>query len=112
MSAKIIDEYHDMKNAIEMENDDLRKKRRKFSAPRLAILSGEDIKANKLVPIKVLNIHHQMGDEKSLIALIQFSSDEDDKKETGYVPAGWANEHCSAMVIKFYESRIFWKNKQ
>lgn len=70
-------------------------------------LSGKEIVKNRLIPEKVLNIFHVKNDEKSLIAHIQFKN----RSEPAYVSAPWANRHCPQMVIKFYESRIYWQQQ-
>lgn len=70
-------------------------------------ISEKDILKNRLIPEKVLNIFHTKGDEKSLIAQIQFRN----RSEPAYVSSSWANKHCAQMVIKFYESRIYWQQQ-
>lgn len=70
-------------------------------------LLGKDIVKNRLIPEKVLNIFHVKNDEQSLVAHIRFRN----RPEPAYVSAPWANKHCAQLVIKFYESRIYWQQQ-
>lgn len=73
----------------------------------IRFLCKGDIDAMKLVPERVLNIFHVRDDEKNLIVRIQFKN----RSEPAHVSASWANENCPQLVIKFYESRIYWLQK-
>lgn len=70
--------------------------------------SNEDIEASQLSPKKVLNIFHMVRSEKDLVAQIKFEHLDEPK----FVHASWANQHCPQLVIQFYESRIFWRERR
>lgn len=70
-------------------------------------LSADYIREQNLLPKKVLNITHIKGEQKNLVAEIQFDGEDD----PAFVFIDWANEHCPQLVISFYESRILWEKK-
>lgn len=71
------------------------------------MLSGQDIEKSGLKPQKIHNIFHIHGNEKILVAVMQFSN----RTDLAFVRTTWANVHCPQLVIQFYESRIFWREK-
>lgn len=86
--------------------------RRRDSAPKRNYLLSSDllpedyINKNNYEPTKVLNIYHLQDDKKCLVALLQFKN-----RNNGFVRAEWANKRCPDLMIKFYENRIFWRQK-
>lgn len=60
-----------------------------------------------LEPEKVISINRLSENGMELVALIKFKNCNEPK----FVRASWANRHCAQLVIKFYESRIFWREK-
>lgn len=116
VSAKLIDDYHDSlrkqsKNSVSEKmiseyNETPRLKRRHLMVDDL--LSPNEIEARNLVPKKVLNIFHMLNNEKELVVLVQFNNN----VSREFVSAEWANKHCPQLVIEFYESRIYWRDKR
>lgn len=127
-SEEMINEYHNSlkkkfgtKNSVkkeainvkqEIQDDDATSSKTK-SNKRTYLLPGDlltaaEIEENQWVPKKVVNIYHMMKNENDLVALMQFKN----QNSLHFVKASWANEHCPQLVIKFYETRISWREKQ
>lgn len=71
------------------------------------LLQDKMVNEYGLEPEKVLSINHFNENEMELVALIKFKNCNEPK----FVRASWANRNCAQLVIKFYESRIFWREK-
>ncbi|XP_031621378.1 chromobox protein homolog 3-like [Contarinia nasturtii] len=117
-SEQMIDNYHDslepdppidpIKMKKEIDDDETTNKKSRSYLKPTDLLPEKKITERNLVAEKVINIHHMLQNEKDLVALIQFKN----KKGLHYVKASWANKHCPKLVIKFYESRICWRDKR
>lgn len=115
-SPKLLEDYHKSIRAASTPNvsarikDDApntsKQKPKKFLVAD-DLLMPNRIKERNLVPEKVLNIFHVRDNEKDLVAYIRFKN----QKEAQFVQASWAHKHCPQLVIEFYESRIFWRDR-
>ncbi|XP_055313216.1 chromobox protein homolog 3-like [Sitodiplosis mosellana] len=101
----ISDQLTRMQNAI---SNPIKRKSSKKTLDPDDLLTATTIKDRNLVPEKVLNIFHVRNDEKDLVAFIRFKN----TKQPEFVQASWAHENCPQLVIQFYESRIFWRDKK
>lgn len=113
----MVDDYHKMlkekkTNSVSVHNEKhadfqkVKKKRKVLVVDE--VLTENEIKIRNLKPKKVMSILHKRDNEKELVALIKFH----DQMEHAFVHASWANKYCPQMVIKFYESRIYWRDKE
>lgn len=112
-SPKLLEDYHKSIRATSISKelgrirDDVPNQKPKKFLEADDLLTPANIKERNLVPHKVLNIFHVRDNEKDLVAYIRFKG----LKEPQFVHASWAHKNCPQLVIKFYESRIFWRDR-
>ena len=115
-SPKLLDDYHKSIRAASISKELTRikddspnpaKQKPKKFLEADDLLTPTSIKERNLVPDKVLNIFHVRDNEKDLVAYIRFKN----LKDAQFVDASWAHKNCPQLVIKFYESRIFWRDR-